>query len=200
MSVKSEKLKIERYSHNLRIVLNVFYWSAIIAAIGSLIAAAVIGLMSDSKFLIGDGTKAHLGFSLDGVIRYNLKDAAVQRISTRNIYITIMLMSAAMFTLAVPVLRQLVLILKSVEECRPFTRENPGRLSIIGAIILVGSFLIPACETAVAKVIIDTLKIQNIGTNYSANFILILTGFMMFILGGIFKYGSYLQHEYDETV
>lgn len=196
----SEKLKIRKYSHQLRMVMNVFYWTAIIAAAGSLIAGAIIGLMSDSKFLLNESTKAHLGFSLDRVIKYNLKDAEVQGISTKNIYITIMIMAAILFALAIPILRQSVLILKSVEDSKPFTGENPGRISIIGAVILISAFLIPAAEVAVAKVIIDTFKIQNLATNYSVNFILVLTGFMMFILGGIFKYGSYLQYEYDETV
>jgi branched-subunit amino acid ABC-type transport system permease component len=65
---------------------------------------------------------------------------------------------------------------------------------------MAAAFVIPAAEIFVAGAMIDILKIQNISTNYSINLVLILTGFMMFVLGGIFKYGSYLQHEYDETV
>jgi hypothetical protein len=29
---------------------------------------------------------------------------------------------------------------------------------------------------------------------------MLINGFLMFILAGVFRYGSYLQQEYDETV
>jgi hypothetical protein len=118
----------------------------------------------------------------------------------KNIYLAIMIMSALIFVLMIPILKQLVLILKTVEEDKPFAKENAKRISTVGIVLMLSSFLIPAFEVFVARIMIDTLKIENISTNYSANIILILTGFMMFILSGIFKYGSYLQHEYDETV
>lgn len=200
MNIKSQMLKLQRFSHSLKIVLNVFYWGAIMAACGSFIAAFVIKLIPDSHFLLTDSTRGHLVFSLNGIIRYNLNQVELEGVSTKNIYITILIMSGILFALAIPVLRQLVLVLKTVEDKKPFAKENSGRISIIGAVFIIGSFLIPAAEACVAKVMIDTLQIQNISTNYSANFYLIFTGIMMFILGGIFRYGSYLQHEYDETV
>jgi hypothetical protein len=85
-------------------------------------------------------------------------------------------------------------------EDKPFEKENAKRISIVGIVLVFSSFLIPASEVFVARTLIDTLNIQNVNTNYSANIILILAGFLMFILSGIFKYGSYLQYEYDETV
>lgn len=200
MNSKSKILKIKRYSHNLRIVINVFYWVSIVAACGALIAAILIKLISDSHFVLSESSIGHLGFSLDGLIKYNLNEPSLQGTNMKNIYISIMIMVALVLFLIVPILKQLVLILKSVEGDIPFTKENSRRISTVGIIIILSSFLIPAFEIYVARIMIDTFKIQNMTTNYSANINLILTGFLLFILSGIFRYGSFLQHEYDETV
>jgi hypothetical protein len=200
MKYKSEMVKIKKFSHILKIVMNVFYWTSIVSAFGALVAAVVIKIMSDSNFALSEKTIEHLGFSLDGVIKYKLSGVTSQGISTKNIYFTIMSMSILILVIIIAVLRQLIPILRTVEEDKPFAIENAMRISRIGVVSMIASFLIPSGEVITANVIINTLKIQNISTNYSVNLILVLTGFIMFVLGGIFKYGSYLQHEYDETV
>lgn len=193
-------IKIKSYSHNLRIVMNVFYWASIVIACGCLIATIVIKFISNSHFVLDEKSIGHLGFSLDGLINYNINDVALQGTSMKNIYLAIMIMAASISILLIPILKQLVLILKSVDEDKPFEKENAKRILIIGNVLILSSFLIPAFEVIVARTIIDTFKIQNISTNYMVNFVLIITGFMMIILSGIFKYGSFLQHRYDETV
>ncbi len=198
--MEAERLRIKRYSHNLRIVMNVFYWAAIVAVGGCFIAAFVINVIPDSYFALSERSIGHLGFSLDGLTKYNINDAVLQGINMKSIYIAIMIMSASISFLTIPALKQLTLILGSVDRDKPFEKENAKRISIIGIVLILGSFLIPAFEIFVTRTMIDTLKIQNINTNYMVNIILIFTGFLMFILSGIFKYGSYLQHEYDETV
>ena len=197
---KTIMLKIKRYSHNLRLVINVFYWASIVIACGCLIAAIVLKFISDSQFVLDDKSIGHLGFSLDGLINYNINDAALQGTNMKNIYMAIMIMAALISLLIIPILKQLVLILKSVDEDKPFEKENAKRILIIGNVIMLSSFLVPAFEVIVARTIIDTFKIQNISTNYMVNFVLLITGFMLIILSGIFKYGSFLQHRYDETV
>ena len=197
---KTKMLKIKRYSHNLRLVINVFYWASIVIACGCLITSIVLKFISDSQFVLDEKSIGHLGFSLDRLINYNINDVALKGTNMKNIYMAIMLMAASISILIIPILKQLVLILKSVDKDKPFEKENAKRILIIGNVIMLSSFLIPAFEVIVARSIIDTFKIQNISTNYMVNFVLLITGFMMIILSGIFKYGSFLQHRYDETV
>jgi len=180
--------------------MNVLYWVSIVVAVGSLISAIVIKLISDSHFVLNEKSIGNLGFSLDGLIKYNLNEAALQGINMKNIYVAIMIISALISLLTIPLLKQLVLILKSADEDKPFAKENAKRLSTVGIILILSSILIPAFSVFASNTIIDTLKIQNLSTNYSLNISLLLSGFMMFILSGIFTYGSYLQNEYDETV
>lgn len=199
MSNKSEMQKIKRYSHILRKVMSVFYWGAVVTAFGSLIAAVAIIFIPDSNFAFKNNGTGSFGFSLDGLIRYDLTEV-VQGISMKNIYITILFMSVLLMPLLIIVVKQLIHILKSVENDIPFAKENAARISTVGVVLVLSSFLIPAFEFIVARAMIDLLKIQNISLNYSANFYLVLAGFLIFILSGIFRYGSYLQNEYDETI
>lgn len=191
--------KIKRYSHTMRIVLNVFLWAAIIIACVSFVAAIVIFIMPNSKFVISEGNLKQNGFSLDGILRFNFSEVPQEAV-LKKLYLTIMLMSSFISILISLVLKQLVLIIKSVEEDRPFAVENAKRILTIGMILTLSSFLIPICEFLVARAMVDTLRIQNVSINYSINITLMFTGFMLFILSGIFNYGGYLQNEYDDTV
>ena len=200
MKNQSSPLRIKRYSHNLRIVMNIFYWVSIVVACVSIIAAIMINFISDSYFILNERSIGHLGFSLDGLIKFNINDTTLQGINMKKLYIAILLMSALISLLIVPIFKQLVLILKTVGVDKPFAKENAKRISIIGFVLMLSSFLLPAVQIFVARTMIDLFKIQDVSTNYSINIPLILTGFLMFILSGIFNYGTYLQHEYDETV
>lgn len=199
MSNKNEMQKIKRYSHILRKVMNVFYLAAVVAACGSLIAAVATIFIPASKFIFRNNNAGRLGFSLDGLIKYNLTEAA-QGISLKDVYVTILFIAVPLLLLVAFVAKQLVHILKSVDNDTPFEKENAERIYSVGRVLVLSSLLIPAIEFIPAKVMLDLLKIQNISLNYSVNLYLVLAGFLMFILSGIFRYGSYLQNEYDETV
>ena len=199
MTSKSEIQKIKRYSKVLRKIMNVFYWMAVVAACGSLIAAVATIFIPASKFIFRNNHVGRAGFSLNELIRYDITEAA-QGISLKNVYITILFMSPLLLLLVAIVAKQLVHILKSVENDTPFETENARRIFAVGRVLVLSSFLVPAFELIPAMVMLDLLKIQHISLNYSVNIYLVLAGFLMFILSGIFKYGSFLQHEYDETV
>ncbi len=200
MANKSEIQKIKRYSHILRKVLTVFYWVAVVGACVSLIAAvASIFFIPDSNFTLNNSSTGRYGFSLDGLIKYDITEAALG-INMKNAYISILFMAVMVMLLVIIVAKQLIHILKSLEEDKPFVKENAVRISSIGIVLVLSSFLIPVFEYIVAWTMLDLLKIQNISLNYSVNIYLVLAGFLMFVLSGIFKYGSFLQNEYDETV
>lgn len=199
MKYNQELPKIKRYSHIMRVVLNVFFWMDIIITCVSVAAIIIIFILPDSKFVISEGALKHSGFSLDQILRFHF-NVVPQETSLKKLYLAIMLMSATIGILISIVLKQLVLIIEGVEEDRPFAVENGYRISKIGVVLTAGAFLIPIGEFFVASAMVDTLRIQNVSINYSINITLMFTGFLMFILSGIFRYGSYLQHEYDDTV
>lgn len=199
MSNKSEMQKIKRYSRVLRFVMNVFYWVSLVTACISFIATVATIFIPASKFIFKNNYAGSFGISLDGLIKYNLTEAA-QGISLKDVYLTILFMSVVLLFLVAFVAKKLVHILKSVENDSPFEKENAERILAIGRILVLSALFIPALKFIPAKVLLDLVKMQNIDLNYSVNIYLLLAGFLMFVLSGIFKYGSYLQSEYDETV
>jgi hypothetical protein len=48
--------------------------------------------------------------------------------------------------------------------------------------------------------IISLLKIERFNFNLSPDLFMLFTGILILILAGVFKYGAYLQNEYDTTL
>lgn len=195
----SEMQKIKRYSRVLRYVMSAFYWIALVVAGVSLIAAITVIFIPDSNFVIGSRNSGRLQAILGDLVNFDLTEAA-QGISMKDVCVTILFMAVLALVLAAFVAKKLVHILKSVDNDTPFEKENAERIHAIGTIFVLGSFFIPAFEYIPARVMLNLLKAENIGLNYSVNVYMALAGLLLFILSGIFKYGSYLQDEYDETV
>ena len=195
----SEIQKLKRHSHILRKVMDVLYWVAVVGACVSLIAAVTAIFIPDSKFIFRNNYAGRSVFSLNELVKYDITEAALG-VSLKNVYITILFMAVMVMLLVIIITKQLVCILKSVENDTPFEKGNAERISAVGKILIASSLMVPAFEFLPAMVMLNLLKIQNINLNYSVNIYLVLAGFLMFILSGIFKYGSFLQNEYDETV
>lgn len=196
---KMELPKVKKYSHNLKIVLNVFYWVAIIFTCASFLATIVVFFLSDTRFILGESNITQSGFSLDGILRFNFVEVPNKAL-LKNLYLSIFIMSSFVGILISFVLKQIVLILHSLDNDKPFDQKNAKRISIIGVVLILSSFIFPLFKVIIAKAMVETLNMQNVGINYSINITMLITGFMLAILSGIFNYGTYLQYEYDETV
>jgi len=199
MSGKSEMQKIKKCSRVLRYVMNVFLWVFAVAACLSLIAGIVAIFIPDSKFIFRNDYMGRSIFAFNNLVKYDITEAA-QGISLKNVYISLLFMSVFVQLIIALGINQLVHILKSVENDTPFEEKNAGRISVIAKLLILSSFLIPAFEFIPAIILMDLLKIQNIDLNYSVNIPLVVAGFLMFILSSIFRYGNYLQNEYDGTI
>jgi flagellar basal body-associated protein FliL len=140
---------------------------------------------------------------IDGVIRYNLALAAgaVNPEQASAILVKI-LFSIVIFAVVYGAISFFLSgVLKAIENGEPFQSNNARRISSIGIVFLVGSFFVGTAQASTADVIIHAMGLTEVLTvNYSANSIMIAAGLLMLILSGIFRYGSYLQEEYDVTL
>jgi len=91
-------------------------------------------------------------------------------------------------------------ILKTIANDHPFEKNNSKRLLIIGIVLMAGSVILKIAEGITAMAIIDSLEIKNVDVTFTVDGAMLLTGFLVLILAGIFRYGSYLQDEYDATL
>ncbi|HOP73154.1 DUF2975 domain-containing protein [Thermoclostridium caenicola] len=195
----AEMHKIKKYARLLRFVMNVLYWGAVIMACLAVISAAVVVFMPDSHFMLGNQGNDRLMVSIFGIIRFALYEELL-RISQKGTCIMALLMTAALMLLVAFASKKLVHIMKSVDNDMPFEKENADRIHAIGTALVWGSLLVPAFEFIPARVMINMMEGNDIPVSYSVNIYLLMAGLLLFVLSGIFRYGSYLQAEYDETV
>ncbi|MDF2673331.1 MAG: hypothetical protein K0R09_1596 [Clostridiales bacterium] len=198
MSVNQEKAK--KMSRYLRVVTQIFYWVGLVGAVLLAIAVVVVSIMPEKYFIISPKASDNIGFSIDGLINYRINSQTAIELSLKPIYQAISFMAAIILAGLSIIFRQISKILKTVEGDRPFSEENSRRLTIIGFVLLIGSFVFNIAEGIVANAMIHTLSIPNVQINYKADGFMMLTGFLLLILAGVFKYGNYLQQEYDATL
>jgi hypothetical protein len=90
-------------------------------------------------------------------------------------------------------------LLKTVENSTPFEIQNVTRLRKISIAIIIGSVLMPSV-TSFAAIHSASQSLLDVKTNSMIDVTLLLCGFLVLILSGIFAYGARLQREHDQTV
>lgn len=190
--------KYRKLAKLLRILAQVSYWAS---------AAAVLFLLPLAIYLsIRGGISLNYGIPenfrlVDGIIRYNLALGSVTPSLITEIVKQILFSIVVYSAVFGSILFYLCGVLKTVEYGVPFEQENARRISSIGIIFLVGSLFVGTAEASTANTIIHSLRLTDMmSVNYSANTTMIFSGLLMLILSGIFRYGSYLQEEYDATL
>lgn len=193
--VKQQKFK--RLAGTIHTVVKIFFWAAVVGAIICALGSVVMSFLPADYFNAGN-TRSLL-LTIDGVIRYRL-EPPLSPVSLKPIFLTILVSSSIGFGLLALIFRPLAGILKTVKEDQPFAAENANRLTNMGVVMLISSFLANVIQATVVFVIISTLNIPNIDVNYSLNLTMLLMGLLLLILAGVFRYGSYLQDEVDSTL
>lgn len=201
MYEKNNITKFKRIARILRIITLTEMWSVAVLAGITAIADVVFMFLPQHAFELGSETIKHLSFSADSIMSYKFITAPGTITNIKPLLNSISVMVIISAVLLIPISYQLSLILKSVENASPFTDDNASRLNIIGRILCLGAFLYPLAEYIAAKMVMEIIKNPQITAHYSAiNFSMLLSGILVLILGGIFKYGNYLQEEYDATL
>jgi hypothetical protein len=193
--------KMNKSAKALKTVMSVFYVASIVGIVISLIIAICSVALPNSYFSVDHFRNG--GFSLDvnGIFRYDLNGSNLSSdVNMKGVFESIAF-AAFVYSAAMTIIfKELRDILITVTKKEPFNEKNAERLTRISAVIIVGSVLFNFINNLVAGLIIDTLEIKYINVVTSINISMLLTGFLILILAGIFKYGCYLQKEHDETV
>ncbi|NLB80999.1 MAG: DUF2975 domain-containing protein [Clostridiaceae bacterium] len=186
----------------LRILSQVTYWLSTAAVAILLPLAIYLSVSKQWCIVIGVPGNFRLGY-IDGVIRYNLAFAAgAVTPEHANAILVQILFSIVVFAAVYGAISFFLSgVLKAIENGEPFQRNNARRIFSIGLIYLGGSLFVGTAQASAANVIIHAMRLtEALTVNYSANSIMIVAGLLMLILSGIFRYGFYLQEEYDATL
>ncbi len=190
--------KMRRFAGSLHTVFKVFFWVSLVVAILSAISIIIVLVVPGEIWQGQLGSKVY--FSTGDVVRYQLDLPPDQLIDYKPLLL-VYLTSLAVGVGVIAVIHYLLAdILRRVKEGDPFAKENGTKISVIGAIILVGSFVVNLMQAAITYAGIVVYNIKNISVNISPDMTMIFLGLLLLILAGIFRYGSYLQDEVDATL
>jgi formylmethanofuran dehydrogenase subunit D len=200
MKIEINPVKYKRLARIFRVIMKIMFGVSIVGACLAAASGMILMFIPSAVFPIDIVNNGTISLTLEGIVRYKLEPGDISPAKLKPILNSILFAVAVSSATISPVFKQLASILKTVEEDRPFATENAKRLMVIGFTFIIGSFVIRAAEFFVIKVLIDTFRLQNLSLNYSADNNMMIMAFLMFILAGVFRYGSYLQQEFDSTV
>lgn len=195
----------KKLANILRIVMNIFYWISLGGIIISILAIPVVffvtkGDLTANHFLNGNGS---LTINLDTGrgLSFNLPKIAIPYTADFTRIIMSIIGTSAISCLAMMVIfRQIRDILKTVITGTPFEAKNSKRILNIGAILIGFSITFNVLISAILMNIIDTLSIRDINISSGVDMFMLFAGIFLIILSGVFKYGAFLQNEYDTTL
>ncbi|MCR3920920.1 MAG: DUF2975 domain-containing protein [Firmicutes bacterium] len=182
----------------LRILAQISFWLVVVLGAASLALGVATLFMSSDSFTFNFLDNIRL--SMDGVLQFDLSLANITATTKKEIITTILFALSSFAIIYGLIISQLTSFLKTVENGMPFASANVKRLNMIGILFIVGSFIINTVYGLVANKIIHALGISTLSVNLQSDANMLFMGIIIIILAGIFRYGSYLQDEYDATI
>lgn len=196
MKIGKEKLK--SLSRILKVFFNILFWVSVATTAISSLFLIVIFFIDKNVFIL---PKTWEGLSITvGIMKFNIDPNLSDTTNLKHLLQTMLPVVIVISSIFVIVNHNLRLILKNVADNRPFKRNNAKRLFMIGIVLIISSVIRRFIEGIFVLAIINMLKIENIDVNFTIDGAMLLFGFLILILAGVFQYGSYLQEEYDATL
>ncbi|MFP4698680.1 MAG: DUF2975 domain-containing protein [Eubacteriales bacterium] len=191
--------RFRSFAKLVRIFLNISFWICIIGVMILIFCKIALLFISNDTIITELGISIPFKLSYDNIVQYNItNDVSIGDIEPiLNLIILIGIIYLIVFCIIV---KQLTVILKSVEKGNPFNENNSLKLKVIGTTLIIASLITPICDMLLAIKVIQFLNINIDSFNYSINLTMLFSGLLILLLSGVFRYGSKLQEEYDLTI
>ena len=189
--------KVRKTAKILRAIMDVFFWVTIISGMGivSLCILVLIGALTIPKT-----ESMTISLVLNGLISYKVDRSMYELPILRPVILRFIPTVSLVVLMAATIFRQVRNILKTVVQDCPFAEENAKRLFIIAFSLITGSVLINVAQSLLVVAAVQSLQINCLQVSYATDLTMLTTGLLILILAGVFKYGCFLQKEYDATL
>ena len=189
--------KVRKTAKILRAIMDVFFWVTIISGMGivSLCILVLIGALTIPKT-----ESMTISLVLNGLISYKVDRSMYELPILRPVILRFIPTVSLVVLMAATIFRQVRNILKTVVQDCPFAEENVKRLFIIAFSLITGSVLINVAQYLLVVAAVQSLQINCLQVSYATDLTMLTTGLLILILAGVFKYGCFLQKEYDATI
>ena len=190
--------KVKRGAKVVRILSQITFWSSLAAAGLAVIFGILLSAFPDTFARLLGSSDEFLSIEM-GILYYHAP-ASLSYLEVLKIHRMMAFVIGISCALGALFLRQLVGILREVENGRPFSPDNAKRLGKMGILVIVSSIVYRIGQAAALNTVIDLAGLNDLTVNFAPDMDMIFIGILLFILAGIFKYGSYLQDEFDATL
>ena len=192
-------------------IKNVVKWSK--TTVNLLMFICILTIVVSSLTSICALFKPDFTLATDKVPLQALKSIAAFSSSTVNPdlttrYMTIVFMMGCLLysIFVIIILKSLSKVLSSVIDGTPFSENNWKNISFIGWWVIISDIVITLVQRLLGSVMLGMVKVKEplisagSGTDWLLVFLMTFVGLLILIFAQVFKYGTYLQNEYDSTL
>ncbi len=200
MNEEKKLSKIKKIASATHKVLQIILWILVIASGLLILAEVVVYTLSDQYFIVKDLYNGFMNIKVEGWFTYDLVGEVGQEISFKSLALMTIpgvLLSVLFYIINI---QQIKKILRSIMDDKAFDIKNAKCLSIMGINFLSASILFQLAGNIFGAELFKLIGIDAGSISFLPDFSLLFTGVLLLILSSVFKYGNYLQEEYDETV
>ena len=198
--MKTQQVKLKLLARVLEIICSILFWVTAVGFCIFLLGNIALAFIPAKSVVIDANTSGSLSTTLGGTMFFKFEPQVSGEIIIKPFLQAFFSWIAVAALMVSVILFEVKRVLKSVIQNNPFKIGNSKNLTVIAAVLIIGSFIVPFLEGRVVSEIIRALQISNINFSYSLDATLLFTGIIILILAGVFQYGNYLQEEVDSTL
>lgn len=203
MNQAKEFIGFEKTLKLLQSLFNIFYWVIIIGmfvALGGILAGIFVPLHTLQNILqdilTTNGTYIRLSFYYSS---YNI-DANHIQYTNKTLIISACLIYEIILAVFLFMIIQLKGIIKFVRNKQPFSKTCIKYIQYLAYGIIIYSLIDGVLGSILDFLFVRTFQLSEQEITFQFDFGLVIPGLLILLLSNIFKYGAYLQEEYDSTL
>lgn len=181
-------------------LFNIFYWVVIIVmllSLGVMITAIFVPLDTLHDILTTKGTTFNLYFNYSS---HEIDANHIQHTKIRTLIINICIIYEVILLALLFIAIQLKRTVQCVRNKQPFSKSCIKHIQYLAYGVIIYSFISGLLDNIWGLLLVRTLQLSKTVISLNFNFGMMIMGFLILFLSHIFKYGAYLQDEYDSTL
>ncbi|MEY9971187.1 hypothetical protein ABH966_001553 [Lysinibacillus sp. RC46] len=208
LAIRNIKMSL-RILNILLIATIVIIASCILLLFGLLVVALTVSGEKINKLVLD--SNIDISFKFNGLTVFFNKDIMSNFVYDKSETIVLILLSMIFTLIVMSIFILLWKFVKSVIVGDVFTLRNSKRIELVAYSLLILSFLSNTVQAYIVSTLLhmflnnnelDNIEwIQSVSFRFfDINWSILLCSFIVWTIGRIFRYGSFLQEEYDATV
>ncbi|MFJ8102855.1 DUF2975 domain-containing protein [Lysinibacillus sp. NPDC096212] len=208
LAIRNIKMSL-RILNILLIATIVIIASCILLLFGLLVVALTVSGEKINKLVLD--SNIDISFKFNGLTVFFNKDITSNFVYDKSETIVLILLSMIFTLIVMSIFILLWKFVKSVIVGDVFTLRNSKRIELVAYSLLILSFLSNTVQAYIVSTLLhmflnnnelDNIEwIQSVSFRFfDINWSILLCSFIVWTIGRIFRYGSFLQEEYDATV